>query len=372
MSIKDIFLNAFRNKMSAPGILLADLTYWRDARKIEGNLPEKYRGQEGFLKLHTDLGVVPYYIYTLDDEEIYTGNIGLRMKDTEIETVRDANTFTTLYHHHGKTLTQVKEYMPASFCYGFKRYPVTSPEELEVLTSIIEGYEFYPAQEDWNNLAALWDGYGVPIAPLPRSPLSALMTDWMGVEGFIYAEMDHPDLIRTVLAKIDSANDAAFEIAVRSPVELFHFCDNLSAANYGSYYNRYLGDYYRKRFSQLTAAGKHAATHLDGTIRGLLSQLAASGAESAEALTPEPAGDIPAENLRKEAGNGDIILWGGFPGCLFTPQYGKDYVDRQISSVVRALPEIGPFIPGTADQIPPDGDISLVKYTADRLRDAAG
>jgi len=146
----------------------------------------------------------------------------------------------------------------------------------------------------------------------------------------------------------------------------------LSAANYGSYYSRYLEGYYRRRFAQLKGAEKHAAAHLDGTIRRLLGPLAASGAESAEALTPEPAGDIAVEALRKEAGNRDIILWGGFPGCLFTPQYGKEYVDRQIDSVITALAEIGPYIPGTADQIPPDGDISLVKHTADRLREAAG
>ncbi|MFP4383325.1 MAG: hypothetical protein ACLFSE_04720 [Spirochaetia bacterium] len=95
---------------------------------------------------------------------------------------------------------------------------------------------------------------------------------------------------------------------MESSVELFHFCDNLSAPNYGSYYSRYLAVYYRKRFTQLKGARKHAAAHLDGTIRGLLHQLAASGTESAEALTPEPAGDIAVESLREEAGDRDISL----------------------------------------------------------------
>ncbi|MFP4383324.1 MAG: hypothetical protein ACLFST_08190 [Spirochaetia bacterium] len=59
---KETFLRAFRRTDSAAGLLLAGITYWRDAQIIKGTLPERYRETEGFLKLHLDSGVVPYYI----------------------------------------------------------------------------------------------------------------------------------------------------------------------------------------------------------------------------------------------------------------------------------------------------------------------
>jgi hypothetical protein len=93
--------------------------------------------------------------------------------------------------------------------------------------------------------------YGVPIAPLPRSPLSAMIVDWMGLENFIFASVDYPKEIRKTIDCIDRANDPAFGIVVDSPAEVFHFCDNLSASNCASFFPLDAKEYYRKRLGHL-------------------------------------------------------------------------------------------------------------------------
>ena len=51
----------------------------------------------------------------------------------------------------------------------------------------------------------------------------------------------------------------------------------------------------RARLERLHAAGVRAAVHLDGTLKGLLPKLAATGIDAIEAITPQPVGDLSLE-----------------------------------------------------------------------------
>jgi hypothetical protein len=385
LSNKRNFLKLFRGEGTERIPWIADLTYWRDAHIVQGTLPPQYSGLDGFLRLHIDLGVMPYYIYSIDDpegteskEEIsvhqigsfgrpYNGVFGLRYEGADIEREVSGNTIATVIHVTGYTLIQKKVYLKDSFCHAFQEYPVKDIDSLKILRKVIERYDFFPTYEDYLLLSSAWGEYGLPIAPLPRSPLSALIVDWMGLESFVFAHADYPDEIRKTLDCIARANDSAFDIIVRSPAEIFHFCDNLSASNHASYFRKDAFEYYRKRFEELHSHGKKAAVHLDGTIRGLLGQIAETGADAVEALTPKPAGDLDIGELWDEAGQRDVILWGGLPGVMFTHQFTLQDIYRQVRRLVLELKKDGPVIAGSADQIPPDGDLEYVKYVADLL-----
>lgn len=387
LSNREAFLNIFRGGKTDRILWVSDLTYWRDSQISLGKLPSKYMGIDGFLLLHLDLGVMPYYIYTIDEDvsaglvqsgEIsvhqiggsgrpYNGVFGLRYDGVEIESFTRGNDIETSYHVGGETLTQRKTYLPNSFCYGFKEYPVKTPNDLKILCKIIERYQFYSTVNDYIYLTEKWGDNGVPIAPLPRSPLSALIVDWLGLEGFTFANIDYPDEIKKIIECIDRSNDEAFDIIIGSPAEVFHFCDNLSASNYASFFPGYAHGYYKRRFEQLHLNGKKAAVHIDGTIRGILGQVAHTGADAAEALTPQPVGDLDIMELRNEAANDEIILWGCFPGALFTPQFHYEDLRKQVESFLECYYSKGPFIAGSADQIPPDASLEYVKYVSKLL-----
>ncbi len=380
------FLRLFRGEPADKVLLISDLTYWRDSQIVQDRLPARYMGVDGFLKLHLDLGIMPYYIYAIDNEspedttrdevsvhqiggtgKPYNGVFGLKYEDIDIISTNIDDIIETRFRIDHKELVQKKKWLPGSFCYGFVEYPVKTVEDLKALHEIVKNYSFYSTVDDYEYLNEKWGEYGVPIAPLPRSPMSALITDWMGLENFIYASFDYPDEVHRILECIDRANDAAFDIIADSPAEVFHFCDNLSASNCASFFQEYADVYYKKRFRQLHQHGKKAAVHIDGTIRGLLGQVAATGADAAEALTTKPVGDLEINELREEAGNSEIILWGGFPGGMFTHQFRYEDLDRQVNAFLRSYVNEGPFIAGSADQIPPDADLEYVRYVSERL-----
>jgi len=386
LSNRENFIRMFRGEPTDRVLWVSDLTYWRDSQIIQGTLSEEYRGNDGFLRLHLDLGVMPYYIYAIDDESPgdpgrdgvsvhqiggsgrpYNGVFGLRYEDVKVVNSEKDGIIETRFIVGRKELVQKKRWLPGSFCYGFIEYPVKTVEDLKYLHGIVENYNFFPTIDDYEYLNEKWGEHGVPIAALPRSPMSALITDWMGLENFIFASFDFPDEIRRILEHIDRANDAAFDIILDSPAEVFHFCDNLSASNCASFFKEYADEYYKKRFRQLHRHGKKAAVHIDGTVRGILGQVAATGADAAEALTPKPVGDLEIYELRREADNSEIILWGGFPGGMFTRQFDYDDLDRQVDAFFKCYHDEGPFIAGSADQIPPDADLEYVKYVSERL-----
>jgi hypothetical protein len=64
--------------------------------------------------------------------------------------------------------------------------------------------------------------------------------------------------------------------------------------------------------------------------------------------------------LRELAGP-DVVLFGGMPGAMFAPQFPRDQVRRHFDSIVEHHWDHGRFVLGSADQIPPDGDMNLVR-----------
>jgi uroporphyrinogen-III decarboxylase len=407
------FLKIFRGQRPEKTPWAADLTYWRDSQILQGRLPGEYRGPEGFLKLHLDLGVMPYYIYSLEEETAwerprsvaaarkgrgcvfaqqgrgisaregrgggvsvhqiggigrpYNGVFSLSYDGVDAEKRETGNVVETVFHLSGRSLRQKKAYLPMSFCYAFEEYPVKTAGDLDVLRAIVERLRFAETYDEYRALASRWGEWGVPIAPLPRSPLSSLIVDWMGLENFVFANADYPGEIRRTIDCIDRANDAAFEIVLGSPAEILHFCDNLSASNFASYFDEYASEYYTRRFAQLHARGKKAAVHIDGSLRGLLGRMAGTGADCIEAFTPKPVGDLEIRELWGEAGRKDVVLWGGLPGVMFTPHFRKEDLRRQVSALFAEVSSRGPFIAGSADQIPPDADLDYVRFVSDLL-----
>lgn len=104
----------------------------------------------------------------------------------------------------------------------------------------------------------------------------------------------------------------------------------------------------------------------DGTIRGLLSKLVSVGMDAIEALTPFPAGDVGVEEMRSVAGNDKVILWGGVPGVMFAPPFTWKEMAAHLEKLIAAWSGT-PFVVGTADQVPPNGDIEMVKKISDFL-----
>ena len=339
---------------------LADLGYWYPAMKDRGLLEPQYQDPDGYLQLHADLGVCAYYGQG--------GSTFARRQDgVEAGSHEDGGVRIRWWRTPLGEISNRYEFIPTSHSWAHVEYAVKSLDDLRVVQDIYARTSIEPNYEPFISQSERLGDAGLPISPAPRSPVPALMTDWCGVVTTSYLLADELAAIEDTLALIDQSSDAAIEAMCESPAELFHFADNLDSNNYTSLFEPYMEEYYRRRLGQVHAAGKFAVTHLDGAVRGLLPRLADVGFDGVEAITTGPVGDVEIEELRELCGEHDTIIWGGVPGAMFSPPWTAAQIRE---NTVRLLDEMAPdnrLIVGSADQIPPDGDIEFCGVVADTI-----
>ena len=68
--------------------------------------------------------------------------------------------------------------------------------------------------------------------------------------------------------------------------------------------------------------------------------------------------------LLKAAENDEVVLWGGVPGALFSFPYTWKEMEEHVTKTLEAW-DGQRFVLGIADQVPPDGDIGMVKKISD-------
>jgi hypothetical protein len=145
-------------------------------------------------------------------------------------------------------------------------------------------------------------------------------------------------------------------------------CENLTAETMGSYFAEFIGPYLTQRMSGLHAHGKKALIHIDGTLRGVLDRIHATGVDCIDALTPKPVGDVGMEEIRHLAGD-EILILGGLPGAMFAPPFTGRDIEKHVREIIRLHKDSGRFMFGVADQVPPNGDLSLVRLVANLIEE---
>lgn len=364
MTPRERLLAPFRGIKPDRPAWLADLSYWYGATLKAGQLPPEFKGNDGYKRLHEYYGVCCYY--GCGDRTYKSQQDGVEIKTDEVNGKR-----THWWRTPRGELTDRWEYIAQSSCWAHVEYAVKSVADLKVVQDIFAHIRHEPCYGEYVTAAEHLGESGLPISGVPRSPLPALMADWCGVMNTIYFMADEPQAVADTLKIIDKSNDAAFDCIASGPAELLHFCDNLDSGNCASYFGDYMEEYYRRRLGQIHKAGKFAVVHLDGTVRGLLPKLAACGFDGIEAITPGPVGDVEIEELRAVTANPKTIIWGGIPGAMFAKPWKADDIRAHTRRLLDALWPEGRLIIGSADQIPPDGDINFCRIIADIIEEYA-
>ena len=365
MTMKERLLAPFRGLAADHPAWAADLSYWYAAAEISGALPREYAGRDGYRKLHADLGVAYYYDY---DSHLFD----VRFDGVELTEELSPRERTRRWRTSRGTLTEHWCFLEAASCWARDTYAVTTDRDLPILLEICGRTRFTPAVHEFLR-ARDWIGdAGLPVAPVPRSPLPALLTDWCGVERAIYFLMDTPSIMQSIMERIDEANNEAFDIVVSAPCDLVHFCDNLDSSASTPFFEGFMREYYERRLALLHAAGKYAVVHLDGRVRGLLPLLASCGFDGVEAITPAPVGDVEIQDLRGVAANPKTVLWGGIPGAMFCAPWTRGQVCAHTERLLECLGGGNRLIVGSADQVPPNGNLDYCRAIAEIVQTANG
>ncbi len=351
MNYRERLLNVFRG---IPDKLpwCADLSYWYEAESKKGTIDPQYKGDDGWLKLHRDLGTTIYYDYDLGCP------YDVRSSSSKVMVHREKDIRKTTYKTGIGKLYKVERYSYQADCWSIEEYPVKTKDDIGMLQYLIEDTYYEGNFQRYMERETKLGKEGLPIVAVPRSPMPSFLVDWAGVVTSTYLIMDIPDKLLSIMNLIEKKNELAIDILCESPAQLIHFCDNLSGEIVGGYFERYLREYYEKQVHTFHENGKYCVAHLDGTMKGLLPKLAATGMDGIESLTPAPVGDISVSALREQAKNDNTILWGGLPGAMFSPVYPFNSFKKHLEEVLEIHGKGGKFVLGSADQIPPDTDLS--------------
>jgi uroporphyrinogen-III decarboxylase len=339
----------------------ADLTYWYGTHEQIGDLPERWQGERGIGRIYRDYNVGEYV----------PGCCAFRTIDDKVS-IQSERVDDSLAIYRWETpvgsLQAVQQLCPTAYCWGCIEHAVKTVEDLRVLRYIYENRTYAPTPEAIERIEAECGDFGLPVVAVPASPISSLNKDWAGVMTLCYLMADAPDEVEATLQVIGESQNEIWRITEQCACDYVMICENLSGETMGGFFTSHIGPYLTERVAGLHARGKKAIIHIDGTQHGVLDKVAATGIDCIDALTPAPVGDVALDEIRGIAGD-DILILGGLPGAMFAPPFTRDDLKKHVLDIIRLHKGTGRFMLGVADQVPPDGDITLIKMVSELVEE---
>ncbi len=332
-----------------------DMDYWYSAAQSRGELPAAYAG-DGYFQLNRDLGM-GFYLQGFYPFEMR--HPGITFSD-QIDGDRRIRTM----HTPLGDLSEIQQYLPTSFSWGYVKHYLETPADLPAFRSYIERLEFSPAYAEAERRKAIIGDNGVVLVYAPRSPFMEMVTNYAGIVPLVYLLNDAPDEMAELLALMEGKHDIAAEMAANSPADCVMIPENLSSEVVGArYYKLFLHPYERKWIERIRQNGKYSFIHLDGTLKGLIGLVSETGFDVIEAVTPLPCGDISMAQAM-ESVRPETILWGGLPGVIFTPLFPEPDFEQHVIAMLNLMKRRPNYVLGVGDQVPPDGLLERVARVA--------
>ncbi len=205
---------------------------------------------------------------------------------------------------------------------AFRPYPETPNAERR--TSNVERRKVFRSTLDvgrsmFDAVESAIGDQGLYIPTLDPSPVQQLIEMDMGMASFYYMLQDHRDALEALLDTMHACRMQEYEIvARRSPAPALMPVENTSTTLISpSLYRRYSLPQIRDFCGVCHRHGKKAILHMCGLLKGLLPELAETGLDGINALTPPPVGDLPFEHALDALGDGLIILGGILDPAVF-------------------------------------------------------
>ena len=197
------------------------------------------------------------------------------------------------------------------------QHMVCTPDDVRAYKFIYEDAVYQP-RGDYvkSRIAAMGDAGLISIFG-PPTPLLDLIMFQIRLPNIYFLMEDHPEEIRDLLETMHHRNCEYYELAASAPGEVVRSFEDtsttlISPELYRRWCLRQLQDYRDICHSH----GKLFVPHMCGLLKGVLPELAETGLDGIEALTPPPLGDCPIGLAREKLGP-DITLIGGLDPTQF-------------------------------------------------------
>ena len=137
----DSFLKLFRGEAADRIIWTADIAYWIAGQNDAGTADPAWDTEEGYLQLHRDLGIMPYYCYRKFwvASPQYSGEI-------EVSQETQGDHILNRIRTPVGDLIEESVHLHSSCSVGCIKHYVESEEDLDVLLYILEHRQLQPAK----------------------------------------------------------------------------------------------------------------------------------------------------------------------------------------------------------------------------------
>lgn len=355
MSKRSEVLDLLNGKNTGRVPWFGDLSWYYDSLIRRGMLHDKYFGPKGEANLYNDLGVGIYLYTPAVFETNYPENIRHTHEASDKEIVQ-------LFETPVGSIKEVMTYSKSTWCYAYSKHFVEDINDFRVMRYVHEHARYSANYQGYIDRVKIWgdDGIGFAMGIASMAPLHKLIARWAGIETTMNLLCDYPDEIEEGITQIENSQRELITILSHCPAEVVIFPENLSSDIIGEkLFLKYDMPYYQKTTSILHSAGKKVAIHIDGRLNPCLGYLSEAGFDIADAVTPEPFGDVPISKLREVAGD-KLIIWGGLPGSMFSPVYPDQMFHDHLVELLNHVDD--KFVIGVADQVPPDAKAERIAH----------
>jgi len=253
----------------------------------------------------------------------------------------------------------------STYAWGISKWGISSEQDLAVFRYAMSSRVFRPA---WDRYRAWTDpvgDHGVVYMPLGYSAMGHLMHYWMGMEQTVYAALDWPQTLRETVDAVNHNLLELVDLVAASPAEVVIMGDNFSSdMQPPHFFDEWSRPFYQEAVRRLHAAGKFAAVHIDGRLRGAIKMIRDVGADCGDAITPTPMGDLTPAECRAEAGT-DFILSGGVSPDLWLPNVPLARFKAQVLEWLALRKTSSRLIANAGDQVPPGADEGRIALMRD-------
>lgn len=324
--------------------------------------PEAIR-KEGMLEFYKSIGADPLFrgYCTLIKKSFSNCTITEDVKNGEKQ---------VLYETPVGTLESRYTYTAQGNTWFLTKHPVKSEEDYKILTYLNEDMTIAP---DFSKYEAGMELMGEDALLMPiissemKSSFQSLLENWVGTEELAYAVYDYPEALGECLAMMQKNSRIAAEYAAQCNAESFIFWEDSSTGNLSpSFFRDYIADEISMWADILHENGKFLIHHACGQLRGLIPEMAKTGIDMIESISPPPTGDIYTYEAREMLTDSIGLIGGIEPTVLLN--YNKNELAEYVTEIIEKTGS-RKFILGNSDSCPPGVEIEKFKMISQLVRE---
>lgn len=348
---------------------MLDLSHWfYQKHQLPWDLSQSYDKPEyDLIDYHRKMGA-GFYIPNLGAHFAakYPDDVQSEVVKTEVNGVPEITwRFTTPVG----TIERTRRWEEKTYAWGIKRWGVRTEQDLRVLGHAMGSRTFAPRWDKYLEWTDAVGEMGVVYIIVGYSAMGHLLNYWMGIEQTMYAAIDWPETLHEVVDQINNNMLDLIDLVATSPAEVVLLGDNFSSdIQPPSFFDEWSRPYYEEATRRLHAAGKYVSVHIDGRLRGATGMIRDSGADSGDAITPTPIGDLTPAECREEAGP-DFILSGGISPELWLPEVPVEHFKRAVLEWLDLKKRSSRLIAAAGDQVPPGAQEERIAIMRDLVEE---